>query len=181
MKIIIIGSSNAARFTKYLDEEEKKLTEMRKCTKLESFKVQMEELEEADGWVLLTVIENFVCDSVRDASGENKIKDGVAKALKDFIEIVKATATRLPGTKFAVVEPTSRPAWDWYTEGLTEFTKVYSDALNGLQLINLSVIKREDLPTQLFDEDNIHLTQSMGIQFLKAIIYFAEKSYKVVC
>ena len=48
MKIIIIGSSNAARFTKYLDEEEKKLTEMRKCTKLESFKVQMEELEEAD-------------------------------------------------------------------------------------------------------------------------------------
>ena len=178
MKIIIIGSSNAARFECYLDETEKKLTEMRKCTKLESFRVQMAELEDTDEHVLLTVIENFVCDSVKGSSGENKIKDGVARALTDFIEIVKEAATRLPGTKFAIVEPTSRPAWDWYTEGLTDFTKAYSEALAGLQLINISTIKRADLPTQLFDSDNIHLTKAMGSQFLKAIVYFAEKIFE---
>ena len=178
MKIIIIGSSNAARFECYLDETEKKLIQMRKCTKLESFGVQMAELEETDEHVLLTVVENFVCDSVKGSSGENKIKDGVAKALTHFIEIVKEAATRLPGTKFAVVEPTSRPAWDWYTEGLTDFTKAYSEALAGLQLINISVIKRADLPSQLFDNDNIHLTPAMGSQFLKAIIYFAEKIFE---
>ena len=178
MKIVLLGSSNVNRFIKYLDDDEKKLTDIKKCTKLESFKVQMSELEEADGWVLVTVIENFVCDAVNEASGENKIKDGVAKALKDFIDIVKATATRLPGTMFAIVEPTSRPALDWWTEDLTEFTKAYSEALAGLQLINISIIKRADLPSQLFDDDNIHLTQSMGSQFLKAIIYFAEKIFE---
>ena len=120
MKIVLIGSSNVNRFIEYLDKDEKKLTDIRKCTKLESFKVQMNELEETDGWVLLTVIENFVCDAVNEASGDNKIKDGVAKALSDFIEMVKATATRLPETKFAIVEPMSRPAVDWWTEDLTE-------------------------------------------------------------
>ena len=34
------------------------------------------------------------------------------------------------------------------------------------------------MPSQYFDDDNIHLTQSMGIQFLKAIIYFAEKIFE---
>ena len=178
MKIVLIGSSNVNRFIEYLDKDEKKLTDIRKCTKLESFKVQMNELEETDGWVLLTVIENFVCDAVNEASGDNKIKDGVAKALSDFIEMVKATATRLPETKFAIVEPMSRPAVDWWTEDLTAFTKSYSEALAGLQLINISTIKRADLPSQLFDDDGIHLTNAMGSQFLKAIIYFAEKIFE---
>ena len=98
-----------------------------------------------------------------EASGENKICDGVNKAPGEFLEVVKLTATRLPGTKFAMVEPMSRPAVDWYTEGLTEFTKVYTNSLTGLQLINISMIKRADLPSQIFAEDNIHRIDSMGV------------------
>ena len=123
MKILVKGSSNAYHFVKFMDEKEKTTFDMQKCTKFESFKVKTEELESTDEYVLITVIENFVCDSVRAMNGENKVRDGVNEALKAFLELVGATATRLPGTKFVLVEPMLRPAVDWYTEGLEEFTK----------------------------------------------------------
>ena len=103
---------------------------------------------------------------------------GVNKALADFFEIVKVTAVRLPETKFVVVEPMQRPAVDWYQEGLAELTKAYSEGLANLQLINLSIVKRFDLPSQYFADDNIHLTDAMGLQFLQAIVYYAEKVYE---
>ena len=103
---------------------------------------------------------------------------GVNKSLADFFEIVKVTAVRLPETKFVVVEPMQRPAVDWYQEGLAELTKAYSEGLANLQLINVSIVKRFDLPSQYFADDNIHLTDAMGLQFLQAIVYYAEKVYE---
>ena len=103
---------------------------------------------------------------------------GVNKSLADFFEVVKVTAVRLPETKFVVVEPMQRPAVDWYQEGLAELTKAYSEGLANLQLINLSIVKRFDLPSQYFADDNIHLTDAMGLQFLQAIVYYAEKVYE---
>ena len=103
---------------------------------------------------------------------------GVNKSLADFFEIVQVTAVRLPETKFVVVEPMQRPAVDWYQEGLAELTKAYSEGLANLQLINLSIVKRFDLPSQYFADDNIHLTDAMGLQFLQAIVYYAEKVYE---
>ena len=103
---------------------------------------------------------------------------GVNKSLADFFEVVKVTAVRLPETKFVVVEPMQRPAVDWYQEGLAELTKAYSEGLANLQLINVSIVKRFDLPSQYFADDNIHLTDAMGLQFLQAIVYYAEKVYE---
>ena len=68
------------------------------------------------------------------------------KALKEFLEVVKVTAKRLPETKFVMMEPMSRLAVDWYTEGLAEFTKAYNKGLASLQLINIIYIKRETYP-----------------------------------
>ena len=107
-----------------------------------------------------------------------QVRVGVNKSLADFFEIVKVTAVRLPETKFVVVEPMQRPAVDWYQEGLAELTKAYSEGLANLQLINVSIVKRFDLPSQYFADDNIHLTDAMGLQFLQAIVYYAEKVYE---
>ena len=74
MKIIIIGSSNAHRFVKFLKDEDKQNMDVRKCTRFESFKVGMDELEESDKKVLITVIENFVCDAVKALEGEDKVR-----------------------------------------------------------------------------------------------------------
>ena len=43
--------------------------------------------------------------------------------------------------------------------------------------MNISLIKDDDLPTQLFDEMGTHLTESMGIQFLQAILYGAQRVF----
>ena len=109
-----------------------------------------------------------------------QVQVGVNKALTEFFEVVKTTAVRLPETRFVLVEPMQRPAVEWYQDGLSEFTKTYSEGLASLQLINVSIIKRFDLPSQYFTDDNIHLTDSMGMQFLQAIIYYAEKVYEAV-
>ena len=74
MKIIVIGSSNAHRFVKFLKDEDKQNIDVRKCTRFESFRVGMDEIEESDKKVLITVIENFVCDSVNALEGEDKVR-----------------------------------------------------------------------------------------------------------
>ena len=60
-------------------------------------------------------------------------------------------------------------------DNLDAFTRKYSDGLFGLQLANISIIRRFELPSQMFGDDYIHLNESAGAQFLRAIIYFAEK------
>ena len=109
-----------------------------------------------------------------------QVQVGVNKVLTDFFEVVKTTAVRLPETRFVLVEPMQRPAVEWYQDRLSEFTKMYSEGLASLQLINVSIVKRFDLPSQYFADDNIHVTDSMGMQFLQAIIYYAEKGYEAV-
>ena len=119
-----------------------------------------------------------MCEMVKEEKGEDRVKNGVAKGLLSFLESVKVAAERLPGTLFLMLEPMLRPAVDWYTESLTDFTRVHNEGLFGLQLGNISIIKHADLLSQIFGEDNLHLSQSAGLQFLRAIVYFAEKIYK---
>ena len=53
MKLIIIGSSNTKRFYKYLEKEEREWTEVKKCTKIQTFKALMNELEVGDTQVIV--------------------------------------------------------------------------------------------------------------------------------
>ena len=49
-----------------------------------------------------------------------------------------------------------RPAVSWYTRGLNDITSEYSRMLNGLGMVNIMLIKRVDLPAQVFDEQKAH-------------------------
>ena len=62
-----------------------------------------------------------------------------------FFEIVRATAARLPETRFAIVEPTKRPGIKWYNEGFESLREGHSRMLAALGLFNISVIKDDDL------------------------------------
>ena len=80
--------------------------------------------------------------------------------------------------RFAIVEPTQRPGVDWYFDAFENLRASYSKMLSALGLINLSIIKYSDLPSQLFDSDGVHLTSGMGVQFLQAVIYFAGQTFE---
>ena len=94
------------------------------------------------------------------------------------MEIVRTTATRLPNTRFAILEPTQRLGVGWFTEGYNDLKTGYTRMIGAIGLINISVIKCDDLPSQIFDTDGVHLTQGTSLPFLNAVIYFADEIFK---
>ena len=64
-KIVLIGSSNVYRpWDRDTKEVEKENITLQRCTKIESFTALMSELTIEDKRILISVIENFVCDAV---------------------------------------------------------------------------------------------------------------------
>ena len=49
-----------------------------------------------------------------------------------------------------------------------------------LQLINVSLVKYDDLLSQVFDPQCAHLVPGMALQFLKVVLYFSEKIFKAL-
>ena len=81
-------------------------------------------------------------------------------------------------SRFAIIEPIERPAVGWFTSGLRDITVEYSRLINGLSLPNVMIIKKCDLPAQVFDEKKIHLTSASGEQFVKSTIFYAGKFFE---
>ena len=98
-KIVMIDSSNIYRPWDSLKDEVKSGYNLQRCTKIECFTVVMTELVNEDSKVIISVIENFVCDAVLSTE-KKEVEDNVSKTLDAFVAIVKTTATRLPNTRY---------------------------------------------------------------------------------
>ena len=116
MKTVLIGSSNVYRFLKLTKKETQNSVNLQKCTKVSGFLVHMENLEESDEHVVITVIENFMCDAVGDTTVQSEIERIIGEVLDAFVETVMRTSMRLPKTKFVLIEPMARTAVPWYTD-----------------------------------------------------------------
>ena len=42
----------------------------------------------------------------------------------------------------------------------------------------MSLIKKDNLPSQIFDDQGVHLLEPDGKHFIQGIVYFAEKIYE---
>ena len=178
MQKIFIGLSNVYRFIEFLDDEDQKSTLMKNCTRILPFKALMDDLKESDQFVIISVVENFVCEAVGEITVKEDIERVVTDVLNDFVEVIRSTTGRLTKTRFSIVEPMSRPGVQWYSEAEEVFRKVYTEKIVGLGRINVNVVKMDDLPTQLFDKMGIHLTQMAGRMFVEAILYFSGLFFK---
>ena len=180
MTTIYIGSSNVERFADIIEKETRKSLVVHKCTHLDGFVARMENLKETDRRIIISVIENFLCDEVNDSVTKGDIEKAIEKTLTAFTKVVGETAARLPTTKFAIIEPIERPAIGWFTSGLKDITMEYSRLINGLSLTNVMIIKKVDLPVQTFDEQKIHLTPASGKKFVEATIFYAGNFFEAV-
>ena len=178
MRKLVIGSSNIYRFHEHLDKEDQESTEVQKCTRMIQFEALMEALDESKPLVVVSVIENFVCEAVGETTVKEEIESIATGVLNKFVEIVEITAKRLPHTNFAIVEPMSRPAVTWYSQGEEGFRSVYSNMIKGRNLKNVGLITMEDLPSQIFDKMGVHLTVMAGRMFVEAVIYFSNCFFK---
>ena len=97
-KTVLIGSSNIYRPWENLKDDVKSEYNLQRCTKIECFAVVMAELVKEDSNVIISVIENFVCDAVLSTE-KKEVEDSVSKTLEAFITIIRNTATRLKNTR----------------------------------------------------------------------------------
>ena len=67
-KTVLIGSSNIYRPWDELKDEEKEEYKLQRCTKMASFKAIMMVIEDGSR-VIISVIENFVCDAALESKG----------------------------------------------------------------------------------------------------------------
>ena len=99
MQKVFIGSSNVYRFVEYLDDEDQKSITMKNCTRIKPFKVLMDALVVDDRYVIISVVENFVCEAVGDAVVKEDIERLVTDVLNEFVEVIRITTERLPRSK----------------------------------------------------------------------------------
>ena len=174
----LIGSSNVSRFYKADEFPNFTLCIMSKCCTVESFKVRMEELEERNTEVIVSVIENFFCNAVGDIQDEKRIDEKIEEVLKDFLMVIKVTAERLGGSRFALSQPIRRPRDVWYTTRLSNITKMFCDGIGKLGLKNVSWIEAPTEKEQIFDLLGVHLTKDAGIYFVESLMSRASEFFR---
>ena len=173
----LIGSSNVSRFYKVEDFPNFIPCIMSKCCNIESFKVRMEELEEVNTEVIISVIENFFCNMVGETREENLIDVKIEEVMTDFLTVVKVTADRLSGTRFALGQPIRRPRDLWYTTRLANITKRFCDGIGNLGLKNVSWVEAPSEKEQIFDALGVHLTKEAGFYYVESLMSMASEFF----
>ena len=172
---LLIGSSNVCRFYKPETFKDYRKYIMVKCTKFEPFAARMACIEVGNKEVVVSVIENFLCDAVgSDPEDEDTLNQTIEKVIDDFVNVIGMSAKALPKTKFGIVKPIQRPRDKWYSDNFDEIQKCYSEGLNNLRLTNLTLIDPISLMSQKFEEDKVHLTGEAGWLFLDGMLSAAE-------
>ena len=173
----LIGSSNVNRFYKKENFPDFKECKMVKCCREEVFKVRMEDLMVEDKEVIVSVIENFISDSVGENKDEKVISTKIDETVERFLTTIEETAKRLPKTKFAVSLPVRRPAKNWYMTELDRITKIYGDGICRLGLVNVAWVQAPLEKEQIFENDQVHFTVESGVFFLENLMSKAQEFF----
>jgi hypothetical protein len=151
---------------------------MMNCTSIEVFKVKMDGLEKVNKEIVISVVENFICDAVKGVSDDLIANVLCEKSIKDFLKIVHETTKRLPDSKFAIAQPILRPGNTWYSEKFEEIVKYYNEGLKTMRNSNIMNLEPLSRMSQKFEYDGVHLTPEYGSIFLQTTIEKAEEFFK---
>ncbi len=178
MQRLLIGSSNVAR--NYHEDKFKGYPpyKMIKCTKVEVFRAVMDDIKD-EKEVIIAVIENFLCDSVRNtlAITSDQIDEAINSTLKEFIDIVSTAANKLPGTRFALAQPTLRPRDEWFMERYDGLCRTFVAGINSMNNENISKLDALSRLSQNFEDDQVHLTLESGATYVNCLLYNADSFF----
>jgi hypothetical protein len=176
-KRVIIGSSNIDRFYKVDDYPNFTPCVMQKCCRAEVFVALMEDLSEEQTEIMVSVIENFICDSVGQEKEEKVIDAKIQEAIDTFIKVVKVTAERLKGSKFALCKPINRPFKPWYMKRVKAIAKMFCDKIGDLKLSNVSWIEAPLDKEQIFDDLGVHLIPESGVFLVETLMSHSQEFF----
>ena len=178
MSRILIGSSNVSRFYEAGRFTAYNPYILFKCTNIETYKVKMDALEVEDKQIVISVIENFICDAVRDVSDDLVANGLCEEAIKTFMKTLKITAERLPESRFALARPMLRPGVAWYTERYEDIEKFFNEGIKAIGKSNIAKLDSLSRMSQKFEYDGIHLTQECGAIFVETTLGNAEAFFE---
>ena len=175
MARILLGSSNIYRFYDHERIPTCKPYKMINCTKMEVFKAKMDSLVPEDKKVVISVVENFICDEVKRGVEDTEKNELCDKAIKDYLKVIYETAKKLPETKFALAQPITRPGNVWYSEKYEDLYKYHTDGINAMrETKNIAKLDPLSMMSQKFEYDGVHLTPEYGEIFLRTTLEKAE-------
>ena len=178
MQRLLIGSSNVAGTYTTTRFKEYPPFKMLKCTKFELFRVALEELKD-EKEIIISVIENFVCDGVRKLQNPtpDQIDGSIEEVITSFMVDIKRAAKRLPSTKFALAQPILRPTHEWYIERHDGMCRAYVNGIKAINMENVSKLDNLSRMSQNFMEDGIHLTPESGKTFIDMLLSHSDKFF----
>ena len=178
MANLLIGSSNVYRFYKLVTRKEQTRYTMIGCTNLEVWSATVDDITMEKGDVIISIIENLICDAVVEVADPKAKAIIVEDVVKSFLEQVRKCAAEHPGVKFALVQPMLRPKHQWYTDGHGNLCKIFDETIKEMRAQNVAKINGPPSCTQVFAADGVHLTETAGKLFVESIISEAEVFFK---
>ena len=170
----LIGSSNVHRTYKHGEFPDYPQFKLVKCTKKEVFAIALDEVGKEKGEVIISVIENFLCDAVRDLEDPEAKNTALEKTIQDYLGMVRMAAIERPEVKFALAQPTLRPLHQWFTKGHEAFCKKIAEGIRIMDLGNVGKIDAPIKMSQIFEQDGVHLTPTSGRVYVNALLYNAD-------
>ena len=170
----LIGSSNVYRHYKPDEFKEYNDYKMVKCTKKETFVAVLDDIEKGKGEVVISVVENLLCDAIGGNTDPEAMNQILEEEIKTFLSIIKDVATKRQDLKIAVAQPTLRPLHQWFTDSHEAFCKKIAEGIRQMDLRNVGKIDGPIKMSQVFEEDGVHLTPCSGKVFVNTILYNAD-------
>jgi len=181
MANILVGSSNVARFYKVDKFKDFRQYNLSRCTTMATFKATMTELEE--GVAIISVFENIIVDAAKGLKNEgDELINAIYKSIDAVLDLISATADRMPETKLAIVTPLRRPAVVWFQEKETLIYDYIKKSMNTISISRNNVFMIDCVcpSLQQFEDDGVHLTVDAGVCFLEDILGKGEVAFKAV-
>jgi hypothetical protein len=180
MANLLIGSSNVSRFYSVKHFKDYREYKMVKCTDIDSFKAHLTDIDNNIKCVVISVLENFLEDHVKDMT--DNPDEPIEECIKEFLDTITKVVTRLPDTRFGVVLPMGRPARDWYHTRLGDISSKLNLGIGSIVASktgnNITKIECISSISQQFDRDMIHLTPASGKAFVDFILGQAEDFFE---
>ena len=170
----IIGSSNVYRVYDHDLFRDYPKFDMVKCTKTEIFKTALDNIEDGKGEIIISVLENFLCDAVNGITDPNEMNMALEGAIKEYLALVKSAAEKRPQASFALVQLTLRPLHKWYTDCHEALCKELGEGIRTMDKRNVGKIDAPIKMSQIFEQDGVHLTPSSGKVFVNTMLFNAD-------
>ena len=174
MDRIIVGSSNVYRFYRPELYKDFKTYNVARCTDIVTFKAVMDNLEEEESGVIVSVLENFLDRSIEKGGGNEAVLINLGETIATFVGIIKAAAIRFPTTRFSIADPIKRPKNPQYQNHFEDIIQSVGDAVAFAKRDNMTRIDAIAEGCQQFESDQVHLTAASGQIFIEGLLSKSE-------